>query len=244
MDRELLIKPLLASLEAAANPATKAWFEKYLRYAITYRGVKTPVVRRVMIAWYKESQIGTLEEKEQLQIAALLLGQPVAEDKFAGTLMIQKYLLKQMPYQEILAASEQLYAQGAFYDWSTTDWYCVRVLGRMLKKGEGAARISGWKKAFNLWQRRSAIVPFSAVVDDPNYDAVIAQTIATLVREKERFIQTGVGWVIGAMAKKRPDVAEKLVEKHFEFLSAEVIRRHTKPLDRHKEYKRAKRSIG
>jgi len=234
------IKSLLQRLEAAADPATRAWFERYLRYAINYRGVRTPMIRRLMITWYAEAGIAVLPLEEQLVIAATLIGQSFAEDKFAGTMMIQKYLLQRAAPEDILAISEVLFAEGAFYDWSTTDWFCVRVLGPILKGRQGGARIASWKGCPNLWQRRSAIVPFTVVVDDPFHDALVKDTIAVLVKEKERFIQTGVGWVIASLAKARPKVAEQIVEQHLGDLSAEVIRRHTKRLPKYEEYRRAK----
>ena len=71
--------------------------------------------------------------------------------------------------------------------------------------------------------------------------ALIEETIAALVGERERFIQTGIGWVVSDMSKSHPDVAAALVERHFDDLSAEVVRRHTRYLPGHEGYKGRKR---
>ena len=131
----------------------------------------------------------------------------------------------------------------AVADPGTKDWFSVRVLGPLLRLGRTgtAERIAGWRTAENLWQRRAAIVPFRAVVRDPSYHPFIETTVAALVGERERFIQTGIGWVVSDLAKVHASVAAALVERHFDDLSAEVIRRHTRYLPEHERYKARKR---
>ena len=238
-----LIADLQRRLDEVADPGTKAWFENYLKQAIPYRGVKTPVVARITAKWRSAHNLHRLREREQLGLAARLIRQDHAEDKFAGILYIQKHLLRHVDAEAVLTMAEDLFTRGAFGDWSTTDWFSVRVLGPLIKRqGRRAAeRIAGWHEAANLWQRRSSIVPFRAVVRQEEYHALIEATIRALVRERERFIQTGIGWVISDLSKAHPTRAAALVESHFDDLSAEVIRRHTRYLPEHGAYK-ARRS--
>ena len=241
-----VIADLQRRLDAVADPATKAWFENYLKHVIGYRGVKTPVVARIVAEWRDEHGLERLPDDDQLAVARSLIGERLAEDKFAGILYMQKYLVPRMPPDRLLAVAEGLFAEGTFFDWSTSDWFSVRVLGPLLRhRGmEAAERIAGWRTAEDLWQRRASIVPFRAVVRDESYHPLIETTIATLVEERERFIQTGIGWVVSDLAKAYPDVAATLVERHFDDLSAEVIRRHTRYLPDHDRYKERKRRLG
>ena len=241
-----VIADLQRRLDAVADPATKAWFENYLKHVIGYRGVKTPVVARIVAEWRSEHGLERLPDDDQLAVARSLIGERLAEDKFAGILYMQKYLVRRLRPDRLLTVAEGLFAEGAFFDWSTSDWFSVRVLGPLLRRRgmEAAERIAGWRTAGNLWQRRASIVPFRAVVRDESYHPLIETTIATLVEERERFIQTGIGWVVSDMAKAHPDVAATLVERHFDDLSAEVIRRHTRYLPDHERYKERKRLEG
>ncbi len=238
-----LIADLQARLEEVADPRTKTWFENYLKHVIAYRGVKTPVVTRIVTAWRRDHGLSRLSDQAQLALAATLIRQGHAEDKFAGTLYIQKYLLRRVGPQVILAAADDLFAARAFFDWSTCDWFSVRVLGPLIvRHGEAAARrIADWRTAADLWQRRSSIVPFRSVVRDEAYHPFIEATIASLAGERERFVQTGIGWVISDLSKVHPGRAAVLVERHFDDLSAEVIRRHTKHLPQHGAYRARKR---
>ena len=112
---------------------------------------------------------------------------------------------------------------------------------RTLVRTGTAERIAGWRTADDLWQRRAAIVPFRVVARDESYHPLIETTVAALVGERARFIQTGIGWVVSDMSKAHPGVAAALVERHFDDLSAEVIRRHTRYLPDHERYKARKR---
>ena len=240
------IAELQGRLDAVADPATKAWFENYLKHAIGYRGVKTPVVARIVAEWRVERGLDGLSDEDQLGVARSLVEENLAEDKFAGILYMQKHLARRLEPGRLLSAAEGLFAGGAFFDWSTSDWFSVRVLGPLIRRGGmGAAeRIAGWRTAGDLWQRRAAIVPFRAVVRDEAYHPLIERTIAVLAGERERFIQTGIGWVVSDMSKAHPDAAAALVERHFDELSAEVIRRHTRYLPEHEGYKERKRGRG
>ena len=241
-----VVTDLEKRLDAAADPDTKAWFERYLKHAIAYRGVKTPVVSRIVAAWRADHELALLTPEGQLGIARKLIEASFAEDKFAGIIYMQKHLVRRLRPARLLDVAEELFEGGAFFDWSTSDWFSVRVLGPLIRRGGygTAERVAGWRTAGDLWQRRAAIVPLRAVVRDAGYHPLIEKTAAVLVREGERFIQTGIGWVLSDMSKSHPVVAAALVERHFDELSAEVIRRHTRHMPDHEGYRERKRGAG
>ncbi len=37
------------------NPATRAWWERYLKHAIPFRGIKTPVLRPIFEQWWADA---------------------------------------------------------------------------------------------------------------------------------------------------------------------------------------------
>lgn len=74
----------------------------------------------------------------------------------------RKYLLGSFEADILLQNFNRLYDQEAFRDWSTTDWFCIRVLDPFIMKSEDAVarEIGSWYKSRDLWQRRSSIVSF------------------------------------------------------------------------------------
>lgn len=240
---ELLVCRFQCRLDSISDVSTKKWFDNYLRGAIQYRGVKTPQVRQELLNWVQEEDVLQLSFADQLRLVCFLLQQDKAEDKCAGTLYIQKYLLKNIPLLELLYQIEQLFLKGYFFDWATTDGLCLRVLCFIVKKiPEAKFEMEKWSLTSNLWQRRASIVSFLKVVDDVNMDPFICRIISRLVMDQERFIQTGIGWLIASLSKVRECQAEQLVNQYFDDLSKEVIFRHTKHMNNYSYYLSMKKS--
>ena len=61
---------------------------------------------------------------------------------------------------------------------------------------------------------------FRAGVRDETYDPLIETTVDALVSEPERFLQTGIGWLIGDLSRMHPEPATALVEQQCGKLSA------------------------
>lgn len=237
--RQKILELLTKQLEEHSNSSTKQWFENYLKGAIEYRGLKTPLVSSLVKKWYQANQLQNYTLQEQLALCSDLIASNYTEDKFAGTIYIQKFLLGKINYQELLAQSNWFFAQGYFFDWSTTDWFCTRVLdSTIINYGLDAAQIvADWRYSPNLWQRRSAIVSFRHASSQAKYHDLIATIIEDLVIEQKRFIQTGIGWVLCDLSKSFPVLAEALFRKHLSNFEREVIDRHSKYLSCHQELK-------
>lgn len=248
--KQQLVRTLTDQLSQVSDPKTKKWFDNYLKGAIEYRGVKTPMVTKLVSSWRREQNLDQSSLEEQLALCEALLQSRFAEDKFSGTIYMQKYLCSEMVWQHLISFCANLFEQGHFFDWSTTDWFCVRVLDpTILRYGLPAADmmatpakvIANWCRAKNLWQRRASIVSFRHAAKDSQYHSLITQVIEALAYEDQRFIQTGIGWVLADLSKPYPKEAEALFRKYLSQLSREVIDRHTKHLDAHKELKQLKR---
>lgn len=241
----VLIEHLCASLQAHAKVQTKEWFENYLKGAISYRGLKTPVVTKILTEWNKEHAVTSYPLSVQRQLVKSLMSRSFAEDKFAATIYLQKYLSSALSPKEILTDAQIMFHNEYFYDWSTTDWFTVRVISTALKNSEklGAETMLEWSKSMNLWQRRASIVAFRKVVEEPRYHSYIESIIHTLVVENERFIQTGVGWVLSDLSKSHPETAHALFTRHLSLLDKEVITRHTKYLPRARDLIKAKKRL-
>ena len=241
--KQQLTLTLTNQIAQVADDKTKQWFDNYLKGAIEYRGVKTPVVAKLVSSWKQAHTLSHYSIEEQLALCELLIQSRFAEDKFAGIIYIQKYLCSKLAYQRLVSFCANLFEQGYFFDWSTTDWFCVRVLDpTIVRHGLPAAEaIASWHTAENLWQRRASIVSFRHATKDSQYHDIIKRVIQDLVTEDHRFIQTGVGWVLADLSKPYPDEAETLFRKYLSQLSREVINRHTKHIDAHKELKQLKR---
>lgn len=115
----LLVADLQRRLDEIADTKIKDWFEAYLKHSVQYRGVKTPDVSKTMVAWSHAHGIRQFPDGAQLSLAKTLIRRHHAEDKFAGILYIQKYLLRKLAAGALFETTENLFKSGAFVDWST-----------------------------------------------------------------------------------------------------------------------------
>ena len=235
-------KSLQKLLDTAKDIDTKKWFENYLKHEIKFRGLKTPLVTKIVKDWINEE---TISSDELLEVTKILFQSKYAEDKYAGSIIINLKLLHQENYQEIISQCSQALEAGHFYEWSSTDWLCVRVLSPIVQSSKKCAKeISSWHKSENLWKRRASIVSFkdSAKKSD-QYHPVISKIAQKLIKEQERFIQTGIGWTMCEASKNYPEYSENFFRSNLKYCSLEIITRHAKFLPCHQELKNLKKAL-
>jgi 3-methyladenine DNA glycosylase AlkD len=185
-------------------------------------------IRAAVHAW-----AGATEDPDLRRLAAMqLLEQPIAEEKLAGILVMQELLL---PADELSGTRDlpriaQRFDDGFIADWNTTDWLCVRVLGPLIER-EGrptAEHVAGWVDAPSLWRRRAAAVGLVPLAGRPDGDLDVGDLVldacTTLAPEPERFVQTGIGWVLRNLSDVAPEDVYTFLWDHRTVMSREAIR--------------------
>jgi 3-methyladenine DNA glycosylase AlkD len=239
-DSERLVHLLQTRLEARAEPETRAWWERYLKGVIPFRGLKMAAIRSELHGWIEQEAIAhRLEPGEQLRLALDLMRESHTEDKLAGILYLQEVLIPAsvIDCRRDLPAFASLFQQGHIADWNTCDWFCVRVLGPLAQQqGPDCARaIAAWRDAHTLWQRRAAAVAFVNLAKDgeanfPGFNDILLGTCAALARDPTRFAQTGAGWVLRELAKADQPAVVAFIESNLETFSREGLRYATEKM--------------
>jgi hypothetical protein len=125
-----MITSLQHRLDQRADAKTKAWWERYLKHVIPFRGVKMVDIRAVLHQWVRDEGIDRLPVQEQKELALDLMRLAYTEDKLASILFWQEILLPagEVNWPDDLPRFAELFQQGFIYDWNTCDWFCVREL--------------------------------------------------------------------------------------------------------------------
>lgn len=219
-------------LAAESDRATRAWWERYLKGSVAFRGVPMAKVRASMHAWYEEDGVAALSARDQKEAAIALLREPFAEDKLAGILALQERLLPALDAADIRAIGA-VFGEGHITDWSTCDWLCVKVLGRLVAQGpdhQGIARaLAAWCHEQPLWQRRASVVAFVKLAkrgdeNFPGFSELLLGTSAIVVQSAERFAQTGVGWALRELSIADLEAVAAFARVHAARLSREAMR--------------------
>jgi 3-methyladenine DNA glycosylase AlkD len=235
-----LIERLQVRLDARATTATREWWTKYLRGAASFRGVKMGDVRTAVRAWFAEERLGEhLSAGRQKGLALMLLEEEYTEDKLAGLLFLQEILLPAgaLDWRSDLPRFAHLFDEGYIRDWNVCDWFCVKVLGPLAEQqGEACARaISGWREASSVWQRRASVVAFANLAGKgdrnfPGFTEMLLETCSHLLGSQERFVQTGVGWVLRELSRSDEGRVIGFVEANLDLFSREGLKNATKYL--------------
>ena len=219
-------------LHEHARPETQIWWQSYVKEGAPFLGVTMPIIRTVVRQWYRDCVQGRLDQPEQVDLALALFEGEYTEEKLAATLFLQEILL---PLNAVDSTRDierfgDLFARGRIYDWNTCDWFCVKVLGPLIKRNgvECANRISAWRGASNLWQARASLVAFVAVADQGVYYPAIEESCKVLIRRPERFAKTAVGWILRDVSRYDNAFASRVVEESIQFFSSESLRNATK----------------
>jgi 3-methyladenine DNA glycosylase AlkD len=226
-----LVAELRRRLQEAAEPETKVWFETYMKHQECFIGVKTKLLTTIVKELFH--QVPVIQKQ---QLWPQLLAQPYSEEKLAGIILYDKYLVPFScdTYQKDLIIIEGLVADGHIKWWNTSDWICLRVLGRILgfvgQTNKGAAyKAASWCNSDLLWLKRMALVAFvnHAKKGDALFfgaQDLVLQTASTLIKSSERFHQTAVGWVLREVYKGNATVAEQFIITHYISFSREGLR--------------------
>ena len=234
-DTERLVADLGGRLARAANERTRDWWERYLKGAVPFRGVPMAGIRAAVHGLWDDEALDTLPRDARIDLALRFFREPYSEDKVAGVLALAERLLPQLALADVPRLAQPFEA-GHIDDWSTCDWYCVKVLGPFVERSDDprprAEAIAGWRGAESLWQRRAAGVAFVNLVrrgDDvyEGFTRLVLDVCAANVEDPARFSQTGVGWVLRELSSARPDAVAGFVRARHAKMSTEALRAAT-----------------
>lgn len=222
---EALVAEYQARLDAAASARSRAWWEKYLRGVIQFRGVGLPDNLRLLRAWRAERGLDGWPVERELELACSFFDAPCAEDKLAGVLYLQHYLVGRLDWPILLAHIEDLFARELIFDWSLTDWLCMRVLAPLIERHRKpcAQAVLGWRDTGYLWQARAALVPFASHAAERDWYPGIRRAARVLIRRDERFAKTAVGWVLREISKHDLDFVRSFIDSGLAHFSRESL---------------------
>ena len=138
---------------------------------------------------------------------------------------MQNFLYNKLPWQMLLDKCGAIYQEKLIFDWNICDWFCIRVLGAMIKKhGDPCAMaIANWKHADYLWQARSSVVPFVNLTATAKYYPYIHDACTVLINREERFAKTAVGWILRDVSRHDEHFVMTFIENHLASFSRESL---------------------
>ena len=239
MTHRAIIEEIAAALEVEADGSTRDWWERYLKGAAEFRGVKMATTRRIVNEAVERHDLAPRSDAADLvELALGLMGEHYSEDKLAGVLVLAEHALPVLDASVIQALARPL-SDGSVHDWNVCDWYCVKVLGPLVVADEGdverrTRRVAAWSESDALWQRRAGVVAFvNHAATEPElfggFTELLLEACATNAGDDRRWSQTSVGWFLRELSRREPVRVEQFLQDHPE-LSTEAAKNARKYL--------------
>lgn len=224
-----LIQKIQTEIQKAAKPETKVAIEKYMKGIESYRGVKLVEMKEIFKPlWANDIKNLSLASKKEL--AHALYEQEFAEDRYIGSLTFEK-IPKDIDDQDVTKI-KKLFENGHLRGWATTDLTSTRVFKHFVKGNpKNSQKIAEWKGHENLWLQRVSCVAYVTLAKHgdkpPNYSGFLnekIQTCETTIRNPERFVQLGTGWLLREIGVADKELLLNFIQANLRNFSREGLR--------------------
>jgi len=215
-----LAKKVRARLERDASPEVKANFERYFKGQVQLLGLKRPAL--AVIERELKPSFAALSLAQRQEEALGLLGSPFLEERQIAVGVLAKDA-KKLP-DSFLTAVEPIFDRVA-KDWATCDLIAGKLLRVfVLRSPKTRRRVVGWSRSKNLWRQRASAVAFVNEARKGQHDDEIMEICERIVKNPERFVQLGCGWVLRELYLAAPDRVSGFLRSHEPELSREGLR--------------------
>jgi 3-methyladenine DNA glycosylase AlkD len=188
--RSELLPKLRRALRKAGDPLKAPVMQAYMKSAMPYHGVPTPLLRKIC-----KTEFADLEFNSQSQWQALLLhlwrDARFREERYAALYLAGDR--RAQPFQTLAAMPlyEELIVTGAWWDFAS------HRVGPILKDYPAPMhrKMLAWSKSRNLWKRRTAIICQLGFKSETDLELLYA-CIEPSLGSKEFFLQKAIGWAL------------------------------------------------
>jgi 3-methyladenine DNA glycosylase AlkD len=190
----MLLPKLRQALLHAGDPVRAPVMQAYMKSAMPYHGVPTPLLRQVCKTAFADVQFATASHW-QAQVLGLWRDARFREERYAALYLAGDK--RGRPFQTLSAMKvyDELIVTGAWWDY--VDDIASHRVGPILRDYPAPMRrkMLSWSKSNNLWKRRTAIIcqlGFKAETDLELLYACIEPSLGS----QEFFLQKAIGWAL------------------------------------------------
>jgi 3-methyladenine DNA glycosylase AlkD len=220
------------ALQKHGDSSKQVWWSNYVKGAEFY-GVEMSTTRSVALEWWESSA-----HADPIGEALSLCDHPITEVRLAGISILERVLIPAGTLRTPdLPRLRNATRGGAFDDWNTCDWFCVKVLHQLMNGAPSNAHeeMLSWSSDEGVWSKRAALVAFVNILPkaEPSsgFDGQFMDTAARVVQDPRRFCQTAIGWTMRELSRRQPLEVEAFLTAHVAMLSREAITNASRKLE-------------
>jgi 3-methyladenine DNA glycosylase AlkD len=209
---------LRKALRRAGDSVRAGAMQAYMKSAMPFHGVPTPLLRQVCEATFADLQFAT-SLQWQAQVLDLWRAARFREERYAALHLAGDKRAKSFQTPSAMNMYDELIVTGAWWDY--VDDIASHRIGPILRDHPAPMRrkMLSWSKSKNLWKRRATIIcqlGSKAETDLPLLYACIEPSLGS----GEFFLQKAIGWALRQYAWTDCAEIKKYVRRNRARLSA------------------------
>ena len=218
----------ISELHAHQNPEKAAQMRAYHKVDRPYLGLANAQTGELAMAWRHALPLG-----ERIALAQGLWDSNIFEARVAAAKMFTQARIK--PDDDVWAMIRGWAAD--FDSWAIADHACIAGQKRLIADPARIADIAGWPGSDHMWTRRAALVltlPWAKMNTPKPADLEIrAQVLdwaASLVPDRNWFIQKAIAWWLRDLSKRDPDTVRSFLQAHGQAMKPFAVKEASKYL--------------
>jgi 3-methyladenine DNA glycosylase AlkD len=236
-----LARAIRTALARHGDPGRAVAMRAYMKSALPFHGVSTPLLRRICREGFAAHRLATTAEW-RAAIAALWEGATHREERHAAIELAGARRYRPFETPAALPLYRRLIRSGAWWDY--VDALAQRVSSLLARYPDRLSPVlRTWARDPDLWTRRVAII--SQVTFRQHTDSrLLRDVLAPSLDSREFFLRKAIGWALREYAKADPAAVRRYLARHRDRLSALSRREAEKGLayvERHGILHRARR---
>ncbi|MBA3975083.1 MAG: hypothetical protein C0504_12810 [Candidatus Solibacter sp.] len=125
---------------------------------------------------------------------------------------------------EARVAALAAWFDGGIRNWAHVDVLCGELLSPLVESGQlKPSAFDAWRTSPHRFQRRAAAVAMLGLIKTKGGPAKALAFVETMLQEREKAAQQGLGWLIKEAWKLDPATAESFLAKHKDTASRPII---------------------
>jgi 3-methyladenine DNA glycosylase AlkD len=225
-----LLNELRRALRRVADPVKAPAMQAYMKSAMAYHGVPTPMLRKVCKEVFAAVHF-TSAADWQAQVLDLWRNARFREERYGALHLAGDE--RALPYQRPAAMKmyEEIIVTGAWWDF--VDDVAAHRIGPILMDHPQSlrSRMLAWSKCDHMWKRRSAIICQLGCKQKTDLELLYA-CIEPSLESREFFLQKAIGWALRQYAWTDAAEIKRYVRRNATRLSALSRREALKNLTR------------
>jgi 3-methyladenine DNA glycosylase AlkD len=217
-----LVQTIRRDLELAADPVRAPQMQAYMKSAMPYRGVSSPVIRRLCREAFTAHPLATVGQWRRI-VLELWRRAAFREERYAAVLLTESPRYREFLTFASVPMFEEMIVSGAWWDF--VDPIAGHGLGAILRAEPRRMKplMRRWSKDQDMWKRRASILCQLGFKRETDLD-LLYECIEPNLTHKDFFVRKAIGWSLRQYAWSNPKEVRRYVKANRDRLSPLSVR--------------------